>query len=138
MNVTTNQTLATITRINHRVRKEGGDYSFADLIGPARTLFNKNNMELIVTIRAEIENWLKEYAEDSQFELGERHGYKRVLSLLDTLESKKPMNLDGLDEEIIRFNMVNRPINHSELGLKQWGEMVARHFAQWGAENLKK
>lgn len=53
--------------------------------GIVRTPFNKNNMELIEKIRAEIEKWLKEYAEDSQFELGEHYGYKRVLSFLDTL-----------------------------------------------------
>lgn len=34
--------------------------------------------------------------------------------------------------------MVNGPINHSELGLKQWGEMIARHFAQWQKEQMLK
>lgn len=49
-----------------------------------------------------------------------------------TQEEKR---LTGLEEEIIRFNMVNRPINHSELGLKQWGEMVARHFYELGKQS---
>lgn len=45
--------------------------------------------------------------------------------------TREEKRLAELEEEIIRFNMVNRPINHSELGLKQWGEMVAHHFAEW-------
>lgn len=46
------------------------------------------NAELLAKIKAEIEDWLKEYAEDSQFELGERFGYKKLLSFLSTLESE--------------------------------------------------
>ena len=49
-------------------------------------------MSIIEQIKAEIEGWLREYAEDSQFELGERYGYKRLLSFLSTLESEKPRN----------------------------------------------
>lgn len=61
-------------------------------------------IKLIQTIRSEIENWLKEYAEDSQFELGERHGYKRVVSLLDTLESEKLK--EGLEEEKSAIDLI--------------------------------
>ena len=52
------------------------------------------NEELLAKIKAEIEGWLREYAEDSQFELGERYGYKRLLSFLPTLESEKPTKMD--------------------------------------------
>ena len=52
------------------------------------------NEELLAKIKAEIEGWLREYAEDSQFELGERYGYKRLLSFLSTLEPEKPMNME--------------------------------------------
>ena len=55
-------------------------------------------MSIIEQIKAEIESWLREYAEDSQFELGERYGYKRLLSFLSTLESEKPRNSSGNSE----------------------------------------
>ena len=56
------------------------------------------NAELLAKIKAEIEGWLREYAEDSQFELGERYGYKRLISFLSTLESENLMNQEGLEE----------------------------------------
>lgn len=51
-------------------------------------------MTIIEKIKAEIERWLREYAEDSQFELGERYGYKRLLSFLSTIESEKSVPKD--------------------------------------------
>ncbi len=67
---------------------------------------------------------------------------EELLSFLDTLESEKPMNQDELEKEYQEFckdypfpwssQYVNREYI-DELCLS-----VARHFAQWGAEHLKK
>ena len=99
-------------------------------------------MTIIEQIKAEIEGWLREYAEDSQFELGERHGYKRLLSFLSTLESEKPMNQEGLEQEIIKcwqewISPSNKPSVEGVLPLSEFA-FYARHFAEWGAEHLKK
>lgn len=53
-------------------------------------------------------------------------------------QTEKPTNQEGLEEEITSFFMSNRVINHSEIGLRQYVEMVARHFAQWGSEQFAK
>lgn len=60
-------------------------------------------MTIIEQIKTKIEDWLREYAEDSQFELGKRYGYKRLLSFLSTLESEKPINQERLDENIKHY-----------------------------------
>lgn len=103
-------------------------------------------MNIIEQIKAEIEDWLREYTEDSQFELGERYGYKRLLSFLDTLESEKPMDQEGLDEEIHRFFEECIEVHEVPLYGKvkedvipvDCYEITAFHFAKWGAEHAKK
>ena len=103
------------------------------------------NAELIAKIKTEIEGWLREYAEDSQFELGEKYGYKRFISFLDTLESEKSMNQDGLDEEVHRFfedciEVYEVPLYgkvKEEVITADCYEITARHFAQWGAEHIR-
>ena len=114
-------------------------------------------MNIIETIRAEIERRIKEceatYPKDKDgywfpeqeeaYAIAEE--YKQLLSFLSTLESEKPINLD-LEKEIGSY-MSNKwkfgcviPItpvvlpNFTTEDLKD----IARHFAQWGAEHLKK
>ena len=57
-----------------------------------------------------------------------------------TRKSEKPMNQDELEKEIEKFlNKTGAPYvwcNDDEQ--KEWCSIIARHFAQWGAENLKK
>lgn len=60
-------------------------------------------MSIIEQIKTKIEDWLREYAEDSQFELGKRYGYKRLLSFLSTIKSEKPINQERLDENIKHY-----------------------------------
>ena len=97
--------------------------------------------EVIATIRAEIERRLKKYATDVTMPL-EALGkvifeLKGILSFLSTLEeSKKPMNRDELEKELDRYL-------HGEFQQTAGGNFnnyiqVARHFAKWGAEHLKK
>ncbi len=53
-------------------------------------------------------------------------------------QQSKPKVCDGLEEEIRSYFMTNRIVNHSEMGWERWGEQIARHFAQWGAEHCLK
>ena len=72
--------------------------------------------------------------------------YDEVLSFLSTLESEKPMDLDGLDEEVHSFfdeciEVYEVPLYgkvKEEVITADCYEITARHFAQWGAEHLKK
>ena len=99
------------------------------------------NAEIIQAIKAEIERRMKILREDevvrqnctSDFLEGKIYGYEEALSLLSTLESEKPMNQEGLEEEIERYlpKIPENPYNE-EL------RVFARHFAKWGAEHLKK
>ena len=65
-------------------------------------------MTIIVQIKAEIERRLKILREDeivrqncsANFLEGKIYGYEESLSLLDDIESEKPMNQEGLDKEI--------------------------------------
>ena len=96
------------------------------------------NAELIAKIKAEIER-LKDENKKIKCPANERYcsGYDDafydLLSFLSTLESEKPMNQKELEREIERclWQLSDDPSNE-EL------RMFARHFAQWGAEHLKK
>lgn len=99
------------------------------------------NEELIAKIKAEIER-LKEKAERRPhatplegFEcMGKIKVCNELLSLLSTIESEKPMNQDEELNEEIKKEMVKLPFFiHGKDQIA-----FARHFAQWGAENLKK
>ena len=97
-------------------------------------------MAIIEQIKTEIEGWLREYAEDSQFELGKRYGYKRLLSFLSTLESGKP--IEGLEEELDKWRHDHfhgkRDEDFSGEYLERTSQLeLASHFAQWGAEHTK-
>ena len=93
------------------------------------------NAELLTKIKAEIERRLLE--KDHGFEDEADYGYhcclKDIKQFLSTLESEKPMEQEGLEEEIERYlpNIPENPYNE-EL------RVFARHFAKWGAEHLKK
>lgn len=55
--------------------------------------------------------------------------YNDLLSFLDTLEEEKPMNQEGLEEEIKRYGKEEMPVVlESDLN------DIARHFAEWGKE----
>lgn len=107
--------------------------------------------EIIQAIKAEIERRIKELDEqivdiyDSKAVL-RKDELQKLLSFLSTLESEKPMNQDELEEEIHKYNKER----FDEYFPEQDGDFisevdfmtclgrVARHFAQWGAEHLKK
>lgn len=97
-------------------------------------------MSTIEQIKAEIERRVKELDEqivdiyDSKAVL-RKDELQRLLSFLSTLESEKPMNLEGLEKEIEEYfpeSTFNTGFNYDDL------QEIARHFAQWGAEHLKK
>lgn len=102
------------------------------------------NTELIQKIRAEIERLKVDYLNRSYTFVPV--AMVHLLDFLDTLESEKPMQ-EGLEEEIGAY-FKDWYVDESDQGysLKTptgsavMGHMknVARHFAQWGAEHLKK
>jgi hypothetical protein len=100
------------------------------------------NNELLAKIKAEIERRWKDYRNSvtpdqpkyrTHYFVGKGEVCEELLSFLDTLESEKPMNQDGLEEEIKRYlpKIPENPYNE-EL------RIFAHHFAKWGAEHLKK
>ena len=102
------------------------------------------NAEIIQAIRNEIER-LKEEAYNSilpdepkyrtHYKVGKKELCEELLSFLSTLESEKPM--DGLEEEIDRIVKCEKEFMNFQCRSQLIGYM-ARHFAQWGAEHLKK
>ena len=90
-------------------------------------------MTIIEKIRAEIERRFREYNKDSNHHLQAAEDAD-LLSFLDTLESEKPMNQDGLEKEYEDY-VVKDPC-FSKLVNRNAGLVIARHFAQWGAEHL--
>lgn len=103
------------------------------------------NAELITKIKSEIERRIKiqdDWAgrkvlpgRDLAFAVKEE--LKQLLSFLDTLESETPMNLEGLEEEIDRIVKCEKEFMNFKYKSQLIG-YIARHFAQWGAEHLKK
>ena len=108
-------------------------------------------MNIIEQIKAEIERrhaeWqaLSDKGNISVDGLGAKFEDENILSFLSTLESEKPMNQEGLEDEIERC--VIAPYYDLD-GVAVKGATayitvndvadIARHFAQWGAEHLKK
>ena len=94
------------------------------------------NTEIIQAIKAEIERRLLE--KDHGFEDEADYGYhvclKDMKHFISTLESEKPINMDEELNEEIKKEMVKLPFFIR--GKDQIA--YARHFAQWGAEHLKK
>lgn len=100
------------------------------------------NAELLAKIKAEIQRRIEHHdslasnAESemiANLEIGAAQALDDILPFLSTLELEKPMNQRGLEREIERclWQLSDDPSNE-EL------RMFARHFAEWGAEHLKK
>lgn len=86
-------------------------------------------MTIIEQIKAEIERRITDNTFGAKLELID------ILAWLSTLESEKPMNLEGLEKEIEEYfpeSTFNTGFNYDDL------QEIARHFAQWGAEHSKK
>lgn len=104
------------------------------------------NTEIIQAIKAEIERqkyvikpmFLK--GDDNYYE-GENDGYDKILSFLDTLESEKPIEQEGLEEELDRFIASGKSVTVDDYGTYKVSyhdfKKVAHHFAEWGAEQQK-
>ena len=103
------------------------------------------NEELLAKIKAEIERLKSiEYpCDNSQQATGFFNAIDRMTDFLDTLESEKPTNPEGLEEEISKSienlegcttKVGGTPEYHliNDEGLREF----ARHFAKWGAEHL--
>lgn len=92
---------------------------------------------IIEKIRAEIER-RKNNAET----LRERNICIDILSFLDTLEKEEKPTIqeqpvsEGLGNEIDRFRETEEYLLAEKAG--ETDVVIARHFAKWGAENLKK
>lgn len=109
------------------------------------------NEELIAKIKDEIGRLKKHtakcgYPGQDEFADGNREGRNficdKLLSFLDTLESEKPMQR-GLEEELDKWRHEHfhgkRDDHFSGEYLERTSQLdLARHFAQWGAEHLKK
>jgi two-component SAPR family response regulator len=98
--------------------------------------------ELLAKIKAEIERrkgictaQIKANPEQTFPFVMEITEYDKILSFLSTLESEKPIEQDGLEEEIESYWKENGPMSHAEYDRLA---KCANHFAQWGAEHLKK
>lgn len=93
-------------------------------------------MNKIEQIKAEIERLMDGYKPivGGGDELTGAHiALAKLLSFLDTLESEKPMNQEGLEEEIKRYGREEMPVVlESDLN------DIARHFANWQKEQMMK
>lgn len=96
-------------------------------------------MTTIEKIKREIQERLSlQSCFKDEFAAGSRDALQGLLSFLDTIEeSEKPMNQEGLEKEINRYL---EPIHTADIQFEPFTQMTkcARHFAQWGAEHLKK
>lgn len=104
---------------------------------PNQWMIDDARMELIQQIKAEVERRIKrnkeEYAPDGLFEV--QDNLAKLLSFLSTLESEKPMELE---EEVKRYYSDNFEYLSSDQPTLSILTNIARHFAKWGAEHLKK
>lgn len=108
-------------------------------------------MDIIKIIRAEIERLRNDWASvDDEMTDAMVAEYDYILDFLDTLESEKPMNpvericsyniVPYIDDKIAKLQDMWREekVSFDWDDLKDMIEDIARHFAQWGAEHLKK
>ena len=90
-------------------------------------------MTTIEKIKAEIERLYNgeapKHDQQCNFDDGYFVGIDAIAQFLDTLESEKPMNQDGLEEEIKRY--------YDDWDGNCRYAQTARHFANWGAEHAK-
>ena len=98
-----------------------------------------------MTIIEQIKDFVKSQLEDNKRLSKENSIFaacgsedETILRFLDTLESEKPMNQEGLEAEIQRVvENYNKLVNGSKVMKPSGIEKIARHFAKWGAEHLK-
>ena len=90
------------------------------------------------TIRKEIERRKEEcddhhyYLDNSEQSLGYSLALDDILAFLDTLQ-EQPM--EGLEDEYVRF--VRTDHHQHQFLLGKAGIDIARHFAEWGAKQVK-
>lgn len=99
--------------------------------------------ELIAKIKVEIDKRYAEYREkmksdDFTYYEGMADSLDLFEQFIDSLELKKPINQEELEEEIDRLwesfaDEMEGPHNLFDIYAR-----LARHFAQWGAKHLKK
>lgn len=103
--------------------------------------FNKNNMELIEKIRAEVERLKGYYRITNPYDKRAIRVCENLLSFLDTLEAQEP-EMDLVEElDAWRRDHLNgkRDGHYSGEYLTRSSQLeIARHFAAWGAEHLNK
>lgn len=102
--------------------------------------------EIIEKIRAEVLRLIRETdGPGSQYGFGKMSACNRILNFLDTIQ-EHPV-CDGLEEEIERYLSteweLDEDLNKDEpiyIYDCTWEDLkiFVRHFAQWGAEHLKK
>lgn len=107
-----------------------------------------NTMSIIETIRAKIERYKQEAAIARFYNAGENADYFQgkvdlcddLTYILDTLPEQP---VEGLEEEINAEWKKCNPIDEG-MGVEsayihiEAFDIIARHFAEWGAEHLKK
>jgi len=100
------------------------------------------NAEIIQSIKAEIERLYNgeapKHDQQCNFDDGYFTGIDTIAQFIDTLESEKPMNQDGLDEETVRIEFHTIADKCFNEGIEGWEreKLIALHFAKWGAEHL--
>lgn len=93
-------------------------------------------------IAHEVEQWKEKTANHYTIEAEARWSEANfILGILDslhlgTLESEKPMNQDGLEEEMEEFFETMPVLEHENI-FDETFQKIARHFAEWGAEHLR-
>ena len=71
-------------------------------------------MTNIEKIRQEIERRLRDYSEDTQFEIGKRRGYKNILDFIDSLPEEDPLNDPRFGEGFDAGRAVQRIFDETE------------------------
>lgn len=99
-------------------------------------------MSIIEQIKAEIKRQISDLPDTWSGSPAAKWAFEALLSFLSTLESEKPMNQEGLEEEIQRFLSNATKMDKGEwkgkYPISEMGfSVVARHFAKWGAERQK-
>lgn len=97
--------------------------------------------ELLTAIRAEIERRKGQAKEhyNEPYSIGRCDAFSEMLNFIYSLEEKLEKPIDGLEEELEKE--INKAIK-SDLCPEEISDYdfccIARHFAKWGAEHLKK
>ena len=98
---------------------------------PLRTTQKVIAMTTIEKIKAEIERLYDgeapKHDQQCNFDDGYFVGIDTIAQFLDTLESEKPINQEGLEEEINRY-LREECSDDDEPGIHE----IAEHFAEWG------